>query len=565
MKRFVLSVLSACAMAVCAQTPYSALSNENDAYLNAHKLGEHTKVITKSTQVPQGARKAMQLDDLTAMFEQPEGELMLMRRSGTDYLPYYGTPTPASYEDKGTYVVKGTDGNYYFKNFVTNMCNGGAWVKGTVHDNVISVPTGQICTQLWYDNGETNEIYTYYLYALDYEVTTEVDPYYGQEYDVYTYFPNLSIESIDFQINEDGSLSYLNEDIIYGGVEEIDGELTWPGYGDMNCTFVPFSGEPQVAPESVDYNEYIVKYLTYTSDTWTFANVGFMGDKVYIQGLAQIIPEGIIEGTIKGDKVEFATNQFLGVDGKYSTLVYMMASKQYMEEDEWGWQTYYFDFQDGLTMSYDADSKSFSTTDGTMLINVGNESVLHHEQYTEPTFKIWQEVATKPANPEWLYYMPYTEAEWGSWGYAGFNIYNVDVDGNYIQPEKICYICYLDDVPMVVSNAESGEDMTEIPYNYADNDIIGGGSEMHVIYFYEGGFEKFGVQSVNYSGDERMTSDICYYVDESASITPVQSQAVSTLITDIQGRIRTNLGKGINIVTITYADGSRKSTKLLIK
>ena len=61
----------------------------------------------------------MASDHQACLFVQPEGELQLMRRSGVDYLPVWGSPAPAEYTEKGTYVVKGTDGNYYFKNFIS--------------------------------------------------------------------------------------------------------------------------------------------------------------------------------------------------------------------------------------------------------------------------------------------------------------------------------------------------------------------------------------------------------------------------------------------------------------
>lgn len=574
MRIFTLAMLAACTMAAYAQSPYGQLNDENDPFLKGRQVLHSGKAVVKGAKAPIVMAKAASADDgLTAMFDQPEGELQLMRRSGIDYLPQWGSPTPAPYEEKGTYVVKGTDGNYYFKNFVTNMCNGGAWVKGTVEGDIISVATGQICSQLWWFNGEENELFTYYLYALNSISHTEVDPYYGQEYEVWEYFPDFDVEAIQFKINADGSLTSLDDELLYGGLEydSYGEEYTWPGYGDMGCSFFPFDEEPQTAPEGLTYTEDLMKYLVYSTDSYRFLDVAISGEAVYLKGLAEIMPEGIVKGQIEDGKVKFTTNQFMGVEQKYSTLLYLKTANKRVEVDEWGWSTYYFDECDDLCLSYDADTQSFGTSEGALLINAGKESVLHHEQYDSPFLSVWQEVAATPATPEWTYYMPFTEAEWGSWGYASFNLNTLDTKGNYILPEKLYYICYLDETPLPAIDDVTGEEYTEVSYNFSNNDFVGGGSMSHTIYFYTGDFERFGVQSVYYGADERRESPIWYYGDEKPADNddPVSlsttAQATRTLITDAQGCIRSQLGAGLNIVTITYADGSKKTAKLMIK
>ena len=181
MKKLIISTLLLASMAAgaMAQTPYGNITDKNDAYVNARQervINKNVRFADKATvATPKRMAKApTELDP--SLFVQPEGELQLMRRSGVDYLPVWGSPAPADYTEKGTYVVKGTDGNYYFKNFVTNMCNGGTWIKGDVEGNVISVKTGQICAQLYY--GTDNNLFTYYLYVLKGEEQTGTD-YYG--------------------------------------------------------------------------------------------------------------------------------------------------------------------------------------------------------------------------------------------------------------------------------------------------------------------------------------------------------------------------------------------------
>ena len=555
-----------------AQSPYGNIESKDNAFLNQRQ----TRVINNEVRLADNAfgialqPKAEAPTELdSSLFVQPEGELMLMRRSGIDYLPVWGQPAPATYEEKGTYVVKGTDGNYYFKNFVTNMCNGGTWIKGVVEGNTIIVETGQICAQLWYDNGSENKLYTYYLYGLEAQEATGTD-WEGNEYTYTVYVPDERVTEIRFNIEADGSITSEDSDLLYGGVEEQeDGSFTWPGYGDMDCSFFPFDEVPQAAPGEVEFNDYVFSNYPFATDiVYRVVQAGILDNTFYIKGLANIAPEAVIMATIDGDKARIQSNQFLGVDQTYSTLLYLKPCTFTVETDEWGWSTIYTDEADEMILDYDAEASRFSNDELGLLINAGKLAVSSHEQYLRPTFYLFEEKAATPASPEWTQYYPYTETEYSSWGYAGFNIYTSDVDGNYILPEKLFYTCYLDDAPLVFTAenyTDLEEDMTVIPYGYSNYDIVASGA-IHYIYFYRGDFEKFGVQTIYRGAGEELRSPIIYNpgagVDEMAAN---GATVVATAYYDLTGRQLQGLNQGLNIVVVKYSDGTTKSTKILVK
>ena len=321
-----------------AQSPYGDIQDKDNTYVKArqtHIIKQDVRFANEAFTMAPKAEAPTELD--SSLFVQPEGELQLMRRSGIDYLPVWGQPAPAEYQEKGTYVVKGADGNYYFKNFITNMCNGGTWIKGEVEGNVISVKTGQICTQLWYDNGATNSLYTYYLYALKAVEETGTD-WQGNEYTYTAYVLDEDVSEIKFNIEADGRITSQDGNVLYGGLEENeDGTFTWPGQGDMDCTFYPFDEVPQTAPEEVEYSDYVFSNYPYATDIeYRILQGGILDNVLYVKGLAEIIPEGIIKAQIEGDKARIVTNQFLGVDQTYSTLVYLKPCSYTVETDEWG-------------------------------------------------------------------------------------------------------------------------------------------------------------------------------------------------------------------------------------
>lgn len=555
-----------------AQSPYGNIEDKGNAFINERQ----TRTVNKNVRFADNAftmalqPKAEAPTELdSSLFVQPEGELQLMRRSGTDYLPVWGQPAPADYEEKGTYVVKGTDGNYYFKNFVTNMCNGGTWVKGEVEGNVISVKTGQICTQLWYDNGATNEVYTYYLHGLKEQEEVGVD-WEGNEYTYTVFVLDEDVTEIKFNIEADGTLTSQDGNLLYGGLEENeDGTYSWPGYGDMNCTFYPFDEEPQTAPEEVEFSDFVFSNYPYATDIeYRILEGGILDNVLYVKGLAEIIPEAVIKAQIDGDKARIETNQFLGVDQTYSTLVYLKPCSYTIETDEWGWSTIYTDEVSEMIMDYDAEACRFSNDELGLLINAGKMEVLTHEQYLRPTFYRFEETPATPSDPVWTQYYPYTEADFGSWGYAGFNIYTLDVDDNYILPGKLFYTCYLDETPLVFSTEdypELEEDMTVIPYAFANNDIVAY-KETHYVYFHRGDFDKFGVQTIYRGSGEERRSPIVYYaesgVDEAFDN---NATVIETAYYDLQGHRHNGLSTGLNIVVMKYSNGTTKSTKVMVR
>ena len=194
--------------------------------------------------------------------------------------------------------------------------------------------------------------------------------------------------------------------------------------------------------------------------------------------------------------------------------------------------------------------------------------VLSHEQYLRPTFYKFVEKSAIPSSPVWTQYYPYTEADFGSWGYAGFNIYTSDVEGNYILPEKLFYTCYLDETPLVFSTEdypELEEDMTVIPYAFANNDIVAY-KESHYIYFHRGDFERFGVQTIYRGGEEEMRSPIIYYSESGIEETLAgDAIVIETTYFDLQGRRHNGLNNGLNIVVMKYSDGTTKSTKVMVR
>ena len=226
-----------------------------------------------------------------------------------------------------------------------------------------------------------------------------------------------------------------------------------------------------------------------------------------------------------------------------------------------------------MMMDYDAYLSKFSKLDLGLIINAGKAEVSSHEVYLRPTFYLFNEQPATPASPEFTYFLPYAETEYYAHGYAGFNIYTTDVDGNYILPSKLFYTCYLDRTPLVFraeDYANQDEDITEIPYDFSNYDIVGGGTTSRYIYFYTGDFDYFGVQTIYRGGGEERRSPIIYYPDGGpdsgiGELPSSDATVIETMYLDLQGRQLDGLTKGVNIVVVKYSDGTCKSTKIMVR
>lgn len=243
-KMFLLSVLLFSALSSTAQDqrPYGTVTPAKNSYCAKRFPAAKASVVAPATARHNKAPKR----DVDIISEQPAGKLMLMKRSGIDVIPLYGTPTPAAYNNKGTYVVMGDDGNVYFKSYVTDMANGGTWVKGIKNGDLVTISLPQVSCHLWYYGKE----FTYYLYAMKKTTVTATDEWTGEEYTYQSWAPDSSVTSISYRMGADSSLtldSTTPDSLLLGGVLDEDG--TWPGYGDMNCTFEPFYEIPNSLPK----------------------------------------------------------------------------------------------------------------------------------------------------------------------------------------------------------------------------------------------------------------------------------------------------------------------------
>ena len=146
-----------------------------------------------------------------------------------------------------------------------------------------------------------------------------------------------------------------------------------------------------------------------------------------------------------------------------------------------------------------------------------------------------------------------------------------DVDGEYINAEKLSYRIYADGKRYTFTTdlyTHLTKDMDEIPFGFTDNfDFVNNGTQK-VVYFHNLQAKKLHVESVYTVDGTATASDRALYDFDPTGISSntAAKQPVSTRYYSMEGaQIATPAKGAIVLKSVTYADGERKVTKEIVK
>ena len=317
-----------------------------------------------------------------------------------------------------------------------------------------------------------------------------------------------SASPIVFTYNEKGGT--LTCETAYIAEAPEDGGMSWfTYYADLVLSKkAPIPDEEVVPPahlKTENWLFYAVDLSYDNNDNPVYENasydvqLGYDGNDVYVQGLCRYIPEAWIKGVRNGDKVTFATGQYLGKYFDYYNLYFV----GYEEES----------FCD-VTFTMSANENKL-TTDTWIVINGKKMRLYYYNIFTEPKLARVVDVAAVPAAPSVI------SATLANTSSPKLNLYIplFDVDDNPLVSSKLYYKLYTE-VGTTVSEYECSTDdyyeieqnMKEIPYNFNDDwDIYPGGYPIYV-YGDVSNWRRVGVQSIYYGGGETNASEISWYL-----------------------------------------------------
>ena len=475
---------------------------------------------------------------------QPEGELHTYIRSGGCVDVVYGAFVDDLTQDgMVARVVVSPDGKTaYFQNIISRAATG-AWMKGNIEGDKILIPYGQL--YYWFEGND---------YGLKLaEVTMN---------GAHTSYTVKDTGNAVFRIKDDwrvleleGTSADLEKDNIVGlglvYTDAYDGE--WSYYMDYETVYTEEKMKPVTPPEGLVTERYSVTHGIYGH----FVDVGFARDEVYIKGISDdYLPDAWIKGSLdeETNKITFPFQ----MAGSYQVyLYYFMGVDITKVNDYYGGQYEYTlnPEQTDIVFDYDPETRSFWNNDRALLVNNFKDSLDRFERFPKPMFRPYTEKAVKPADPAILQ----IDDRFWQYGYkmstVAISVPCMDDEGNFLDPSKLFYALYVDDdEPYLLYQDEYEglpfDEVEEVPYLYTNEKSIF--PKSMGLYIYQNGFERMGIKSIYYGGDERHETGIFYTVPNSLigdGISEMKNEELKMKnYYDLSGRRVTKPTKGIYIV-----------------
>ena len=505
---------------------------------------KHNKTAARHYAPTKATEGGLTADDIIYSAEGTEKDYY---RKTTAYFVVNNSVQRARMEGSACKVTVGDDGTVYVYNPFTQY-DTYSYIVGKRDGNKVTFHTPQIVDVQYNDDGSTTNIYA--------------TKFRKKKLSNNTFTFVADTENTDLEMAIDGdSIAVVGGDSIMLALT--NAEKTWSGYGNGGDVARLFNDTEVSAPEGAEPLTYSMKCSNGTSKGVT---VKFDGTDIYIKGIASGAPDSWVKGTINGNTITMPSMQYLGLNESYGFYFYLTgATKEEVYDPDDG--VTYFEYQlvPQITMTLDADSRSFSTS-LSLLYNAGKGILSYDEAYDAPSFSPFDDVTATPATPEITTLMDYKEDV----GYGGLIFIQPaeDTEGNWINPDNLKYIVYADDTAYEFStDLYSGleENLTEVPYSFTDDMDFTQQDGEHIVYLYEGGHKKWGVQSVYYGGGQRTTSAIAYRDITGINAASATAAPTHTVFYDLQGRLLQKPVHGMNIMKATYADGSVKVIKYVAR
>ena len=488
---------------------------------------------------------------------QPEGKVVNAAWYGQGFYPISGYNRIFSHamEARATTYVNQGDTVIWIKNGLTEYEGEQGWIRINKVDNngnwELRTPQA-----IMVRTNSKNEKKTFYVTKLGGSTPANVNQ---RGYKVGN---NLNIR---FHMDSKGILSQVTTD----GSEILgltDKEGTWYPYGSYGYKYIANNDTPVQKPADLVVTKYVWANIINAQGTetiYTFVNVGYSGNDVYISYPADTTQ--YFKGTILGNKVVFKSPQYMGVSKENNRLLYFSGVRFAWDDNSPGGYKVSF-MNNDIIFDYDAASHIFSLPKEYAVVAkvFGHDS---YNLYASPGLRIYPfvEVAATPQAPElWK-----PERNFHNYTYDGrigkgiaqiqFVVSPHDINGEYINPDKMYYRMYVDDPeePFTFDKIDypalPEDEMTEIPYWYTDKEyILGYTNTLRLLFFFTEVQDSIGFQSVYKGGGETRDSAISWYkIPKNTSVRNLYDShngIPAKAYYDLLGRRQNGLRKGPNLI-----------------
>lgn len=502
-------------------------TNTQKIQMNGKKADIEKLMKSHQSSALRGPKKEMAVTDVIT---EAEGTKVIYTKTAVGY--DYGY----EYDDTGmaSEIVFGENNEVYIKSIITGS-GFQTYVKGEIDGDKITLPLPQT---LYY-----NDSYGYgmniCMMILD-STSTDLN------YEV------VDIDSIELLYDAETGVITMELDDPYEyllGIAYTDDE-SWVGYGDVFQEYEPYDIPLNEIPAGVEVEDYVFMDASVAYKV----GVAIDGDKLYIKGLSESLPDGVVVADIDGNVASISNDQLVGTYNYY--FIYTKAA--YVDGSNLELADVTYDLQ----LDLDNNTIIGANEDLVLLLNAALDRVYFLDK-TYNDFKIYiqESYAGTPENPygleifdNWDYY--------GSYDFSFF-ITNISTEGSMLDTDYIYYRIYVNGEIFEINEDYDGvEEPTEnIPYNFQNGwDIYSYYAENNrIIAIYLDDITTLGVQTVYiYEGVETVSGIVTIdfatgEITEEPGVSGVDTIEVNNgveTIYNLQGVkvSRENMTKGLYII-----------------
>lgn len=376
--------------------------------------------------------------------------------------------------------------------------------------------------------------------------------------DVMFTYENGVLKQADQRVNENGlPLEML-------AMVGPDGSWAIYGSGCISVKALPGDMKTVTVPEDKEEHDMVLGYKTMDYATgelklnyekYSYATSPSEPDAVYLNIPNQWISDRWIRGTVGADKSWTFEKQYLGTYLAANMHIWFTPSTfEIIQVEQYGTTSNAMKLTqcDAIVLKYDEEKKSYISSDNDIWEVNASPSSADYIIYSwaNPSINSYPENVTTPQDPTITNITPISE--YNNFGVMSFTIPNYDVDGNFLDTQKMFYRVFINQdgsEPFALTPEEYKsltENMTDIPYEYTDATQITCYNQFHNLYFYRPEVNYWGIQSIYKDGDVEKKSNIVWH--ECTGVDKITSDAEGeTIWYDLHGRRVANPDKGIFI------------------
>lgn len=490
-------------------------------------------------------------DGTELTYTPPEGECILYSRDA-DIFNVSGTMAFQTVDYcSAPEVVFTANNEVYFQNPITGT-NSGAYLKGDLENDVITVELPQPVYETTWEDGSHHVFYATKMKLVKYDDGN------------WTYV--VDEESQTFQYSYDEATGIIKQERSEEGATIMgltDSDGIWYGFSDWNQVYTPFTHNSATPPADAHFAD---NWIFRSGNDGNHISVAFSDSDIYIKGIDARF-DSWISARIEGDKIIFPASQYLGIHDSHHTYL-MTADLQDVYYPEYDMTFQITTLCDGLEFSYVSDSNKITSPEKSfLLINKGDRSVAYYTKIENAFFyaeNLDMPIAA-PEAPAFTTVIPYSE----DLGFfvIQFSIPPFDINGRMLDTDKIYYNVHIDGEPFTFypdEYQELEEEVTDVPYSLSLPSGLLAYGAVRSIYFYVSGVETVGVQTIYEDNDATLCSTVTEYCFETLGISSpsdCSDEVVGVTYHNLQGIQTDHPTNGIFIVAKTFADGRVEITK----